>query len=301
MAMMANTTGDETLIGTAGADEFVFWQHSGGDIVEEFDPGNDIIDLSDFGRMISWDDLKANIATVTDPEDPETVTGVLIDLTEWGGGTITLNGVTSVRTLTEDMFRMPEVHTTQGSGGFDLLIGQNGMDKMFGGGGDDILDGQGGDDELHGGGGKDLVLGGGGNDTLYGGAGDDTLDGHDGDDTLHGGAGNDTLNGGAGADRLIGGLGDDTLWGDFCNPDAQDQDTFVYAPGHGADTIKDFQDGLDRIDLSAFDGISDFSDLSAKQDGDNVVIDFSPWGDGGDSITLENFNLADLGAEDFIF
>ena len=301
MATMANTTGDDTLTGTVGADEFVFWQYSGDDIVENFDPANDIVDLSDFGRMIAWDDLRANIATVTDPNDPGTVTGVLIDLTNWGGGTITLDGVNSADALTEDMFRMPEVHTAQGADGYDLLIGQNRMDKMFGGGGGDILDGQGGDDELHGGAGMDLVLGGRGNDTLYGDAGNDTISGHSGDDILDGGAGDDTLDGGAGQDTLTGGLGDDVLWGDYCNPGAADKDVFVYAPGHGGDTIKDFQDGLDRIDLSAFTGISGFSDLSARQDGDNVVIDFSSWGDSGDSITLENFTLANLGAEDFVF
>lgn len=301
MARIAGTTGNETLTGTTEADSFVFWQYSGDDIVEDFDLDNDIIDLSHFGRMIAWDGLKEKITTVTDPDDPETVTGVLIDLTEWGGGTITLNGVTSVDALTKDMFSMPEVHVTNGTGGADVLVGQNRMDKMFGGADGDILNGQGGDDWLYGGAGMDLVLGGRGDDTLYGDAGNDTLSGHSGDDTLYGGADDDTLDGGAGADRLIGGLGDDTLYGDFCGPNAQDEDIFVYAPGHGADTIKDFQDGLDKIDLSEFTDISGFSNLSATQDGDNVVIDFSSWGGSGNSITIENFDIADLDGSDFIF
>ncbi|MDE0175202.1 MAG: calcium-binding protein [Defluviicoccus sp.] len=294
MARVTGTTEDETLTGTAEADDFVFWQFSGDDVVEGFDPGNDVIDLSRFGRTIDWNDLKESMATVTDPDDPETVTGVLIDLTEWGGGTITLNGVTSVDALSEAMFSMPEVRAAQGTDGFDMLVGGVEMNRMSGGGGGggDIVDGGAGDDELHGGGGMDLVLGGRGNDKLYGGTDNDTLAGHLGSDELDGGAGDDTLDGGAGQDILEGGLGDDTLWGDRCGPD--EIDTFVYAPGHGGDTIKDFQDGLDRIDLSAFDGISGFSDLSARQDGGNVVIDFSSWGDGGDSITLENFSLANL-------
>ena len=299
MARIAGTAENETLAGTAEADSFVFWQFSGDDIVENFDPANDTIDLSHFGRMISWTDLQENISTVTDDGDPNTVTGVVIDLTEWGGGTITLNGVTSVASLTEEMFAMPAVHTAQGGDGSDMFIGGAEINKMFGGGGGDILDGGAGDDELHGGGGMDLVLGGRGNDRLYGDAGNDTVAGHLGNDELDGGAGDDTLDGGAGQDRLTGGLGDDTLWGDRCGP--EDEDVFVYAPGHGADTIKDFQDGLDRIDLSAFAGISGFSELNASQEGADVVIDFSSQGGAGDSITLENFNLADLGADDFIF
>ena len=301
MANIVGTTENDILTGTTEADNFVFWQYSGDDVVEDFDPANDTIDLSNFGRMIAWDDLKENITTVTASDDPNTITGVVIDLTEWGGGTITLNGVSSVDALTENMFSMPQVHIQEGTDGFDLLTGSVRMDHMSGGGGGDILDGGAGDDELHGGDGMDLVIGGRGNDTLYGDAGNDTLSGHGDADTLDGGSGDDTLDGGAGEDTLIGGLGDDTLWGDYCNPDATDKDTFVYAPGHGADTIKDFQDGLDRIDLSEFTGISGFSDLTVRQNGDNVVIDFSSQSGTGDSITLENFSTANLDAEDFIF
>ncbi|MBL4543940.1 MAG: hypothetical protein JKP97_19525, partial [Rhodobacteraceae bacterium] len=63
------------------------------------------------------------------------------------------------------------------------------------------------------------VVAGGGNDTLRGG---------DGDDGVWGGIGNDLLTGGAGADR------------------------FVFAAGDDADTITDFEDGIDKLDLSDF-------------------------------------------------
>ncbi len=186
MARIIGTTENETLTGTAGADDFVFWQYSGDDIVENFDLENDIIDLSHFGRKIDWEDLKTKIAEVTDPYDPNTVTGVVIDLSDWGGGTITINGVTSVDALTEAMFAMPEVHVTQGTDGFDMLIGGVEMNRMEGGGDGDILDGGAGDDTLYGGDGMDLVLGGRGNDWLYGDGGNDTLSGHAGDDRLYG-------------------------------------------------------------------------------------------------------------------
>jgi Ca2+-binding RTX toxin-like protein len=57
-------------------------------------------------------------------------------------------------------------------------------------------------------------------------------------ETLVGGAGADILRGGAGADTLIGGGG---------------ADTFVFAAGHGADRITDFQSGVDRLLLDGID------------------------------------------------
>jgi Ca2+-binding RTX toxin-like protein len=79
--------------------------------------------------------------------------------------------------------------------------------------------------------------GAGGDDLLYGNKGRDTLLGGDGDDLLDGGKGRDVLVGGQGADTLIGGKG---------------ADSFVFAPGAGHDVIRDFGDGHDRIDLTAF-------------------------------------------------
>ena len=66
-------------------------------------------------------------------------------------------------------------------------------------------------------------------------------------------------------------------------------------------TITDFANGTDTIDLSAFSGISGFSDISSKisQDGDNTVIDLSDFG--GGEITLEDFTATNLDASDFEF
>jgi len=72
----------------------------------------------------------------------------------------------------------------------------------------DILNGSTGDDTLSGGFGDDNLNGGDGNDTLDGGTGYDSLSGGSGNDTLIGGAGNDTLNGGTGADTYVFNRGD---------------------------------------------------------------------------------------------
>ena len=53
------------------------------------------------------------------------------------------------------------------------------------------------------------------------------------------------------------------------------------------------------IDLSAFTGISQFSDLTATQEGADVEIDLSAYG--GGTITLQGFTLGDLDESDFLF
>ena len=141
-----------------------------------------------------------------------------------------------------------------GGWGQDLLRGGSGNDDLHGDGGRDVLAGQRGDDFLWGGTGRDRLLGGSGDDALQGdgdgdrlkggGGGDDQLSGGSGRDVLRGGAGYDDLDGGSGADLLHGGRGADAFvfrWGDDSRP------------GSGADVIRDFQEGLDIIDLGDLD------------------------------------------------
>ncbi|MEG3179556.1 beta strand repeat-containing protein [Sphingomonas sp. LT1P40] len=95
---------------------------------------------------------------------------------------------------------------------------------------------------IRGGSGGNVIRGFGGNDSLYGEGGFDELLGGLGDDMLDGGDGEDMLDGGAGADQLRGGAG---------------VDTFVYrlvtdSTVAASDRLLDFQNGIDRIDLTAF-------------------------------------------------
>ena len=63
------------------------------------------------------------------------------------------------------------------------------------------------------------------------------------------------------------------------------------------DVTKDFQDGLDQIDVSSF-GFSNVNDVLslAHQVGDNVVIDFG----GGDVLKLLHVQLSSLDGSDFV-
>lgn len=216
-------------------DVFLFDENHGYDEIFLFDASQDIINLEGFSSAIPWDVLEACISQ----QGPDTV----INLTQWGGGTIRLKGLES-GSLTAENFALPSMNTISGGDSRDHLYG-------------DAND--------------NLMLGGGGNDVIVGQQGDDTI---------------------------VGGSGDDTLYGDGPS-NSGGRDTFVYTPGDGKDTIYDFANGDDRIDLSAFSGINGFSDISATQVGGAVVIDFSAYG--GGSIKLNNFNLSDLNEEDFIF
>ena len=69
---------------------------------------------------------------------------------------------------------------------------------------------------------------------IYGSDTGATLTGWHGNDTIHGGAGNDKIYGGYGKDTIIGGKGDDYLAGGI-----NTADTYVFAAGHGKDTVAD--------------------------------------------------------------
>ena len=73
----------------------------------------------------------------------------------------------------------------------------------------------------------------------------------------------------------------------------------MFQAGHGTDTVLDFTVDDDTIDLSAFTGITAFSDLSITAAGTTAVIDLSSHG--GGTIRLENVTDTDLDAGDFTF
>ncbi len=96
---------------------------------------------------------------------------------------------------------------------------------------------------------------------------------------------------GRGRGRLAGAAGDDRLVG---GPGA---DVFVVGPGEGQDTVTDFTDGEDRIDLTAF-GLAGMDDLTTTTTTDGVALDLTD--SGGGTILLADFAMANLDATDFI-
>ncbi|TRW98756.1 hypothetical protein FNJ84_04165 [Paracoccus sp. M683] len=127
------------------------------------------------------------------------------------------------------------------------------------------------------------IRGGSGKDTIYGDQQDNHFAGLANADELHGGGGNDRLFGNNGTDKLYGDTGDDLLNGgtgyDLLRG-GDGSDTFVFvAFDNRRDTVFDYQDGIDQLDISQW-GVSSIDDL---------II--TPFGTDGVRVSLAGTNL----------
>jgi serralysin len=124
-----------------------------------------------------------------------------------------------------------------------------------------------------------------GNQTSGGGL-DDRLLGRDGTDTLSGGGGDDFLHDGLGKDNLNGGSG---------------ADVFVICADTSTDTVADFENGTDKIDLSDWGRIYTSSVLTITSTSTGAQIAY------GDNVLLINragggsFSATDFSDADFLF
>ncbi len=137
-----------------------------------------------------------------------------------------------------------------------------------------------------------------GNDNLTGTNGSDNMNGFDGDDALIGLRSNDILVGGGGSDNLSGSKGFDTLNGGLGNDNlvgGAGNDVFVLGAGLGVDTISDFGNGQDTIQL--INGLT-FGQLSISPGTNGTLIRVASSGEVLASLTGVAPNL--IGSEDFI-
>ena len=261
---------DDVLIGDAGANKL------------QGDAGNDIIDGGAGNDTL--------------------LGGAGADSLDGGGGVDTASYFHSDAGVSVDL------STGTGSGGeaqddtlsnIENLLGSTLDDVLIGDAGDNVLSGVQGDDLLDGGAGADMLNGGEGRDTVTYAASDagvtvnlmngQTSGGHAQGDRL---SSVENVIGSHFDDVLIGGASDNVMTG------GAGADTFDIRPGNGADTITDFGDGDDIIDLSHF-GFADFSAVSAliTDTGDDLVLTFA---DGGTLTLLGVSDIGDLSAGDFL-
>ena len=259
--------GNDVLRGGTGADVFVVRaQDFDGatvfvaDTIEDFEPGVDTIEISGFDGITDASQLTFQTLPA----------GVAIDL--GGSRFVLLSGITSPEDLGPNDIQivnqgrnleLPDAEPVGLSDEADNFItDDDGMTTINANAGDDVVFSAGGGDEINGGDGSDVLLGG------------------DGEDTLTGGQGNDVLTGGADGDLFR-----------FSAEDFASDAPFV------ADTITDFQSGLDRIELSGFDAQS-FDALQTQLVPAGLAIQVAP----NRFIVLEGFQSIDeLQERDFVF
>ena len=199
------------------------------------------------------------------------------------------------------------IENLTGSKFADKLIGNTANNNLRGGAGNDTLGGAAGNDTLRGGAGADKLVGGSGIDTAsYSTATKGVIaslanaaintneakgDTYSSIENLFGSTFADKLIGNSGANRLIGYHGNDTLTG------GAGADVFAFEKGYGRDTITDFQNNVDDIDLRSYNFSSLSSVLSkAVQVGSAVEIRLTST----DVIVLKDFAKASLDAHDFL-
>jgi Ca2+-binding RTX toxin-like protein len=178
------------------------------------------------------------------------------------------------------------------STGNNTLSGGVGDDTIYSGYGDDTIYGDSGNDFLSDSAGNNTLSGGVGDDTIYGGSGNDSIDG--GNDIIYGGSGNDSINGFDGNDTLLGSTGNDTLigsYGDDRMTGGSGADLFEF--GYGSDTIVDFEDGTDKLQLSF--GIS-FNDVFIEQNGSSTIV----FDENQILATLVGVNATNVTIDDFV-
>jgi Ca2+-binding RTX toxin-like protein len=255
-------SGNDTLFGNADLDQI--YAGDGNDRLDGGADNDSLYGQGDNDTLIGGaglDYLDGGAGFDTASYETATV-GVRVDLLFRSGNTNDAAGDTFVG-----------IEALTGSNFGDVLTSTYGDDTVNGLGGDDYIDARSGNDTLSGGAGLDQIYAGAGNDSLDGGIDRDYLDGGQGTDTLTGGAGNDTLVGGADADLF-----------------RFDSATF------NADTITDFQDNLDKFDMSG-SGLT-FASFTIAQVGADAVmtVTASPT----NTITLTNVTASSITAADFV-
>lgn len=225
--------GDDTIYGRGGDD--ILKGQSGNDVILD-GSGNDKV-YGGTGHDVLYDGAGNDLLYGQEGNDTFRL-GAGNDLLDGGSGNDTLYATGST-----DYVLQLYLTGGQNTGmGIDTL---RGIENVVSGAGDDIIHGSAVGNSLKAGAGNDRVHGREGNDAIYGQAGNDILTGGSGNDALDGGSGNDTLQGDGGKDYLRGGSGADVF--KFLSTSSS---SHIFSQ---SDIIRDFQQGLDRIDLSAID------------------------------------------------
>ncbi len=323
--------GEDHLVGVAGNDKL--YGGADDDLLTSFEGGY-FVDLYDGGSGIDTVDFSGafNPVTIALWQGGPQFTGQGFDTF------VSIENVIG-SSLADHLAGSSGDNRLEGRGGADTLDGGPGNDYLAGGADDDLLRGGTGNDVYNGGSGVDTAsFAGAGNgvvvnlgstdpqntgegidsfisvenvigstlgDFIYGSAGNNDLRGNEGDDWIWGDEGNDDLYGNDGNDVLTGGAGNDYLHGGdgSGNSNGDGADAFVFSAqaDFGNDTIRDFEDGIDKIFVEAGAGIADFSDLIIESGSSSHAVASFANGAFGGTVTVRYLDAAQLTADDFVF
>jgi len=178
--ILVDGAGSDTLTGDAGADLFVLSSDGAADRITDFEPGQDRLDLTGFGRV--YDVSALSVSTVaggaiirfgTEELQLYTSDGQSLQRSDFQSSE--LFELTHVMVVDLTRPSDPEDHTGPDPLGAPTVAGSAGANLLNGTGAEDHIYGEGGNDTLRGQGGNDILTGGPGGDRLEGGAGRDTV------------------------------------------------------------------------------------------------------------------------------
>ena len=298
--ILASGAGRTVMTGGAGGDLFVLRPSGQRQIITDFTPGADSLDLTNWpllrnigqlsvatsgaslilgfnGNSVEIRSGTGQALTLADIF-PDQMLGALdhmplFNLDDWvepdlppepgpDSGSIALPVVMSMPTVFVPRISVQPADLTR----FRQVYGSARSEKIVGFSGADLMRGGGGNDTLVGAAGTDLMIGGDGNDRIFAGIGADTIFGANGNDWLWGGDGNDLIRGGNGRDLIWGGAGNDLIRGEVAH------DTLW--GGWGNDTLFGGW-GADKI------GGGDGRDILIGEGGNDSL-----WGMKGDDLLL---------------
>jgi Ca2+-binding RTX toxin-like protein len=262
--------------------------------------GNDLIDGGGgFDRAVynfahDGVGITVNLAAGTVTGGPNTGTDTLKSVEGiWGTEFVDIYNAVGFSTTSTNAGNSPISPTNSGASNFNEFEGGGGNDTITGNGNTRIA-------YYHATGGVVVTLG--NNSTIHGsavGASTGTDDIISGVNAVRGSEFNDIITGNAFNNTLEGQGGNDVLTG------GADSDNFVFRLSSGNDTVTDFTNGQDRIDIHDYttftqDPSSSFAawiaSASVEQQGANTLIHL----DANNSILLSNVAKASLAMNDFI-
>lgn len=153
--ILSDGNGADTLSGGSGSDIFALQADGATDVITDFDPSQDVLDVSGWPQVF---DVSAVTITATSNGARLEAGGEVVDLRGPGNRPLDVDDVRAALRVDVHRTVQPPSDEIRGTTGNDRLTGDWGQDTLQGRSGDDTLIGGAGDDLYQGGSGTDLAV-----------------------------------------------------------------------------------------------------------------------------------------------